>query len=108
MTRERRAFTRIRIDVPACLCLYQLDVRHNGAIADISMGGCFFPIAAELPLHEPCRLQLTTGEGLETVSVELAGVVARQDGVGVGIRFTDISEENRLTLARMISREESR
>lgn len=108
MTRERRAFTRIRIDVPACLCLYQLDIRHAGAIVDISMGGCFFPITAELPLHEPCRVQLTTGEGLETVSIELAGVIVRRAGAGVGIQFTDIPEENRLLLERMISREARR
>lgn len=108
MTYERRAFARIRLDVPACLCLYQVDVRHDGSIVDLSLGGCFFPVAGEVPIGEKCQIQLTTGEGLETETINLSGVIVRREVRGVGIRFTDISPENLVSLEQIISREGNR
>lgn len=104
MTRERRAFARVRLDVPASLFLYQVDVYHTGAIVDLSMGGCFFPIKNELPLGEMCHIKLTTGEGLETESIELTGVIARKDPQGIGIQFTDISPACLANLEQIICR----
>lgn len=108
MTRERREFTRIRLEVPASLLLYQVDFRHAGAIADISLGGCYIPVPHLLPRGEPCAVQLTTGEGLETEMVELTGIIARTEACGVGIQFTDLSPESRATLERIIARESGR
>lgn len=105
MTIERRAFARIRLDVPASLCLYQVDVRHAGSIVDLSLGGCFFPVADELPIGEKCQIQLTTGEGMETETINLSGVIVRRAARGVGIQFTDISPECLSSLEQIISRE---
>jgi len=103
--RERRAFARIRLDVPASLLLYQVDFCHAGAIADLSLGGCYFPISHSLACEEECIIELTAGEGLETETVTLSGVIARTDAGGVGIRFTDLSEENRAALQRIMDRQ---
>lgn len=103
MTCERRKFARIRLDAPASLFLYQVDVRLTGAIIDLSMGGCFFPIKNELPLGEKCHLQLLVGEGLEAQSINLTGIIARRDNTGVGIQFTDLTPQCLASLECVIS-----
>lgn len=104
MTRERRAFTRIRLDVPASLLFYQVDMRHEGSVADLSMGGCYFPIPHQFPVGEKCRFQLTLGEGLETETVDVDCIIARSDGKGVGIQFVDVTPEMQETLTRIMAR----
>jgi hypothetical protein len=54
MTREKRSFTRITLDIPASLSFYQMKGYHTGSIANISLSGCFFPFAGELPVGEQC------------------------------------------------------
>lgn len=105
MTREKRSFTRITLDIPASLSLYQMDAYHSGAITNISLSGCFFPFDGELPLGEPCCVSITVGEGLETEKATVAGIVVRNDSEGAGIRFTDNSPECRLQLEKIISLE---
>ena len=104
MTRERRAFTRIRLDVPASLFLYQVDIRHEGSITDLSMGGCYFPIPHTFPVGQKCRFQLTIGEGLEMERVDVEGTIVRSDGKGVGIQFLDVTSEIQATLARIMAK----
>jgi hypothetical protein len=103
LTRERRAFTRIRLDVPASLFLYQVDMRHEGAITDLSRGGCYFPFSHQLPVGEKCRFQLTMGEGLLTEMIDIEGVIARSDGKGVGIQFVEMTPEVQAALARIMA-----
>lgn len=107
MSPERRVFARIRLDVPASLFLYQLDFQHAGAIVDLSLGGCYFPVPHTLPCGERCSVQLTTGEGLEVLTVELAGVIVRTDEKGVGIQFTDLTDDARQLLVRILDRKEA-
>lgn len=104
MTREKRAFTRITLDIPASLCLYQMETANLGAITNICLGGCFFPFDGELPLGEQCQVTITVGEGLETEKVAVSGKIVRKDPQGVGITFTDNSPEGRLQLEKIIAR----
>lgn len=101
--RERRQFTRITLNIPTILSLYQVEAYHTGTIANISMGGCFFPVGEELPMGEECQVDITVGEGLETEKICIAGQIVRSDTAGVGIKFTDISSENRQQLERIIA-----
>jgi hypothetical protein len=107
MTREKRAYTRITLDIPASLCLYQMETSHVGAITNISLGGCYFPFDDKLPVGEKCEITITVGEGLHADKVAVSGTIVRQDAQGIGICFTDTSPACRLQLEKIISREMS-
>ena len=91
MELDRRKYTRITVDIPAALSLLQVDAYHSGSIANLSMGGCFFPAESELPLGAECNITITVGEGARTESFDLKGVVVRSDEMGVGIKFIHVS-----------------
>jgi len=105
MTREKRAYTRITLDIPASVCLYHMETSHLGAITNISLGGCYFPFDGELPVGEHCRVTITVGEGLQTEKVDVSGTIVRKDSEGFGICFTDTSPACRLQLEKIISLE---
>ena len=88
--------------MPAALSLIQVDSYHSGTIANLSMGGCFFPMESELPLGAECDIAITVGEALEIENYSLKGVVVRSDSIGVGIKFTEGTEQLPLLL-KMIS-----
>jgi len=108
MTREKRSFTRITIDIPGNISLYQLETYHTGPITNISLSGCFFPFQENLPLGEPCDIAITVGEGLETKEISLTGIIVRSDSQGTGIRFTDDSPACRRQLENIISAEKGK
>ena len=105
MTRDKRSFTRITLNIPASLSLYQMETCHTGAIANISLSGCYFPFDGELPLGEECELTITVGKGLETEKISVSGIIVRTDSEGAGISFADNTPESRLQLETIISRE---
>ncbi len=103
MVREKRNYTRITLDIPASLSLYQVETYHAGAITNLSLSGCFFPFIGELPIGEECSLTITVGEGIETEEMTIAGKIVRSDSTGVGIHFLDNPLQNRLQLEKLIS-----
>ena len=106
MVNERRQFTRISLNVPTILSVYRVEAYHTGRIANISSGGCFLPIDAELPVGEACEVTIMTGEGLETEKVTVPGKIVRSDKEGAGVMFTDSSSDNGLQLQRIVSQYE--
>ena len=65
--------------------------RHEARVDDVSLGGCFVNTYGHVELHEPVDLQilLPSGEWLS-----LQGTVASYHaGVGFGMSFTALSEE---------------
>ena len=106
MDKEKRRFTRITLNVPTTLSLYQVEAYHAGAIANISLGGCYFPFGEELPVGHRCSLTITVGEGLETEKITIPGQIVRSDAKGVGIKFSDSSEDCRRQLEKIIARHE--
>lgn len=103
MTFERRKCVRFRLDVPGLLYLYQFDVKHPGRIFDLSMGGCFFPVAGDAPVGEKCQITLTSGEGLTAENTRFTGVIVRKTADGVGIQFHDMSPEQKTSLNHILS-----
>lgn len=106
MVKDKRRFTRITLDVPTTLSLYQVEAYHTGKIANISMGGCYFPFAEQLPIGDSCDVTITVGEGIETEKITIPGKIVRSDSTGVGIEFTEISAESRQQLEKIIARHE--
>lgn len=107
MSKERRAFARIKLDLPAAMSLYQLDIYHTGSIVDLSMGGCFIPIDEDLPMGEECQITLTTGEGLESETIDLTGNIVRCTPQGVGIQFTNKTAQADAVLRQIIDRKQT-
>jgi hypothetical protein len=93
MSREKRNFTRIQLSVPTTLLLAQIDTYHIGSIANLSLGGCYFPLDSVLTEGEKCRVTITAGVGLETREITISGQVARTDNQGAGIEFVDNDSE---------------
>lgn len=103
MVRDKRSFTRITLNIPGSIFLYQMEAYHAGLIANISLSGCFFPSKNDLPVGEQCDVTITTGEGLETEEVTISGMIVRNSPEGVGVNFTDTSPECKLHLEKIIS-----
>ncbi len=103
MTEEKRLFTRITLNVPSILSLYQVHAFHTGSLANISLGGCFFSLGEKLPLGENCQVTITIGEGIETEQISLSGQIVRSDAAGGGIKFAE-NGLHRRQLKKIIAR----
>lgn len=104
MVREKRQFTRVEINLFVALYFYQIETYRTGWLANISNGGCFFPIEGEIPVGEECHLTITVGEGLETDTFSMSGQVVRSDSSGIGIQFHNDSGQQNQKLEKIISR----
>lgn len=94
---ERRRHDRSRLIV---------DVFFNGQDAtgvastkDISLGGLYMNTHAEVPEGETLMIRIPLGDEQIVCSAE---VVYRNPGLGLGVRFIDLSDEGRVVLQREI------
>jgi hypothetical protein len=75
--------------------------RHEARVDDVSLGGCFVNTYGHVELDEPVDLQilLPSGEWLA-----LRGTVASyQPGVGFGMSFTLLSDQEEVLLKELIA-----
>jgi hypothetical protein len=107
VAREKRQYTRITLNVPTILSLFQIQAYHTGSIANISIGGCFFQVGEKLPVGEECQITIIVGEGLETEKITLSGQIVRSNSTGVGIKFTNNSVHNHQQLEKIITKYQS-
>jgi len=75
--------------------------RHQARVDDVSLGGCFVNTYGPVELNEQVSLQILLPEG---VWLKLRGtVVTYQPGVGFGISFTGLSNEEEAALKELIA-----
>jgi hypothetical protein len=75
--------------------------RHEARVDDVSLSGCFVNTYGPIAVGEQVELQILRRSG-EWLS--LNGYVANyQHGVGFGLAFTDLSEENKKALRDLIA-----
>ncbi len=91
--KERRSCTRVQLKLSTSVLLVKIDAYHSGIIANLSLGGCYFPADHGLPLGENCQVEITIGEGLDVDKIRMSGRVARVDSDGAGIEFIDNSPD---------------
>ncbi|SDP58924.1 PilZ domain-containing protein [Desulforhopalus singaporensis] len=91
MRKERRAFARVKVDLPATLYIFEGEISYSGAILDLSQGGCYFPLDHDVTIGEQCEVIVTVGEGANAETLHIKGQIVRTDGNGAGIRFFDTS-----------------
>ena len=99
---ERRAGARVTLDMETSLVLYQAELAQRTTIGNLSEGGCYLPVSRQFIVGERCRMELSVGEGLHEERVDLAGVVVRSDGEGLGIQFVDLTAEQQQCLTRIL------
>jgi hypothetical protein len=78
-----------------------MSTRHEARVDDVSLSGCFVNTYGPVAVGEPIELKILrrSGEWLA-----LNGYVATyQHGVGFGLAFTDLSEENKRALQDLIA-----
>lgn len=84
-TQERRHFTRYKCDIGAVVQAIATGERYWGRCTDISLGGCYLESWSPLPLGASLTLLL---DGMEIN----CSVTTCHPGVGMGLRFGDISD----------------
>src|ERR1044071_3197136 len=104
MTDERRSSKRKRILLDAKW--ESMSHTHEARVDDVSLGGCFVNTFGRVELNEQVNLQIALRSG-EWLS--LSGYVASyQPGVGFGLSFGSLSEEQSATLEELIATSEER
>jgi hypothetical protein len=104
MGEERRSSQRKRILLEAKW--ESMSRAHEARVDDVSIGGCFVNTFGHVEHGEEINLQiqLPSGEWLR-----LQGLVASyQPGVGFGIAFSSLSDEERTVLQELIATAEER
>lgn len=80
--------------------------RHEARVDDVSLGGCFVNTYGHVEYKEPVELEihLRSGEWLA-----LQGQVASYHaGVGFGMSFTSLTDEQRIALEELIATADER
>ena len=98
MGQERRSSQRKRVLLEAKW--ESMSHTHEARVDDVSMGGCFVNTYGKVELgeHVDLEIQLPSGEWLP-----LRGEVASyQPGVGFGIAFTELSEQESGALRELL------
>ena len=83
--RERRLFGRRSCRIEAQVSVPGSQVRLDGRVTDISLGGCYVEMLAPLPVDTVVELVLTTGDIVLRVSGK---VRTSQTGLGMGVAFS--------------------
>lgn len=96
--KERRRYRRYEIHGGATLQVKGNDVRTWAKLTDVSPGGCYVESYAPFPAKTALQMTLEVRE----VRVALEGIVkVVYPGLGMGIEFTEITEEDRQELERL-------
>lgn len=75
--------------------------KHEARVDDVSLGGCFVNTYGSVELNEPVSLHIQLPSG---VTLNLRGtIVTCQPGVGFGMSFTDLSDEEEAALKELIA-----
>lgn len=77
------------------------DATGVASTKDISVGGLFMKTQAHLPVGTALLVRIPLHESEVVVNAE---VIFVEEGAGVGVRFRDLSEEDRAALEREIER----
>lgn len=92
---NRRRFVRRNCVIPVKLCVYGIHFPLFGEATDVSPGGCYFKSSCPLAVGVTMDVILWLGAG----SLSFKGKVRTADaGLGNGIEFTGINEEQRSRL----------
>lgn len=96
MSDEARVHPRLRLNVSADVIGQEVMLAHP--LDDISLGGCRFAAPAWEP--EGSELQLVLDFPASGASIPVMGLVVRATARDMGVRFHDISDEQKWALRK--------
>jgi hypothetical protein len=97
---ERRLHVRHKCDGGAEVHKQGVDARVWGTLIDLSLGGCYMEMMTPFPSETLVELALAVGAR----RVRAGGLVrTSHPGCGMGIQFTEISEEDRSQLQQIVN-----
>ena len=114
MGKERRQFPRVEVSWPVTMLTAKGPI--HGEITNISLGGAFVHCLEEPDANEPFRMVITVPDSRQfiraTARVARSNIYNPDDAdelSGIGVRFVDISEDDRQYIRELVSRlDESR
>ncbi len=98
MDKERRHDRRVTTNLPAKWD--GLSGGHEARIEDISLGGCFVNTTGRVEIGEVVVLQVKLPSEWLTLRGE---VTTAQDGIGFGLNFSFITDEEEFALRELIA-----
>ena len=87
---ERRAVPRYSLIATAEIIEPINDLRFSGRISEISRRGCYVDILNPLPRETPIQIRISRDLGTFACTGK---VIYVQDGMGMGVAFLDIAED---------------
>lgn len=104
MGRERRTNERKRVLLEAKW--ESMSRTHEARVDDVSLGGCFVNTYGHVELGEEVGIQILQPSG-EWLRIQ-GRVASYQPGVGFGMAFTSMSEEQTAELSELLASAEER
>jgi hypothetical protein len=102
MTDDRRKHSRIPLSLT--VVWESASGKYEARASDISLGGCFIDTIGLVAVGDTISFKLRISE---TETIELDGeVVSELPRFGFGVRYINLSDENRLRLKSIIGSEE--
>lgn len=98
---ERRRYDRSRLIVD--VFFDGKDATGVASTKDLSVGGFYMNTQAELPEGSVLLVRIPLGDGRQVVAN--AEVIYSNPGRGVGLRFQNLSEENRASIESELARD---
>ena len=99
MTQEKRHATRRPLIASAELIDVGTDARLKARTSDMSAMGCYLDTMTTLPAGTEVRVKISHNEATVTA---LGVIVNSQPHLGMGVRFTDVSLEDRELLQKWL------
>jgi hypothetical protein len=101
LLKERRTHRRIGVEMPAAIYLINSNIKLNGKVENLSLGGCC--IRTDQRLHAGTYTRIEAGFYHMGMPFRVAGVLQASQGPNlVGIRFLDVTERIGAKLADLI------
>ena len=100
-TENKRRFTRISINRPVLLTLYDGSVSQSEEILDLGIGGCLLAVTIPISKGERCSIEISLG-GEPARKICIDGIIVRSDEQTAAVKFDGINPDSLFLLQNLI------
>ncbi len=104
-TANRRKNSRHRLNCPVRMRERGVEAALSAVVSDISLDGCYVETLQPFPMGTQLELTLTPSQGKISVCGSVCSVHLR---TGMGISFSEMDDENRERLTRLVATQKER
>lgn len=98
---NKRSFSRIHFQTEAVVQFQEKSIR--GEVSNLSLNGAFIQTMQIIPLGENVDVRILLSGTSSELSVNVKGIVVRQDEAGLGIRFTGMDLDSFMHIKNIIA-----